>query len=354
MVLGAGASAEVDLPVGGKLLEEIVKLVDLQFDIGRQVSGDNHVLEALRLAVRSRGEDRVNPYTEAAGQLVASAGQALSIDNVIDALEDERVELVGKLGIVRAIHEAERQSRAKPGDSHRFASPYLHRFKGTWYDSLTKLLTESVRKSEVERIFDNIEIINFNYDRCLEEYLPYSLASYYGLGLQQSQELITRLVMHRPYGIAGKLPWQPGEKPAVPFGGGFAQQTADAASQIKTFTERVEEGQELAQIRRAVGNAERIVFLGFAFHRQNVQLLAAQSPLEADVLATGYGISGADRGVIGTELQRAFQPASVGSTGAPRQIQIPSLKCAELFDEYWRTLTAEPREPTRTYNLDDL
>jgi hypothetical protein len=339
-VIGAGASAEVDLPVGRKLLEEIVKLVDFRFDIGRQLSGDAHLLEALRIAVRSRGEDKVNPYTEAAGQLVASARQALSIDNVIDALEDERVELVGKLGIVRAIHEAEQQSRVQTGEQGRFNSPYLSRFAGTWFDSLTKLLTENIRKSEVDRIFENLQVINFNYDRCLEHYLPFSLASYYGLELQQTQDLVSKLVMHRPYGIAGKLPWQPGERPAVPFGGGGTQQTVEAASQIRTFTEQVEEGDELIRIRAAIGSAERIVFLGFAFHRQNVKLLAVKAAFNAEVLATVYEVSKSDQAVIYDELETAFE---LDIAVNERKIELAEVSCAKLFTDYWRTLTADPR-----------
>jgi hypothetical protein len=105
------------------------------------------------------------------------------------------------------------------------------KFKGTWYDSLTKLLCESVRKSEVGSIFDNLEVINFNYDRCLEQYLPFSLANYYGLDVKEVRGLMAKLTMHRPYGIAGKLPWQVGDLPAVEFGGGHTSRTAEAAFQ---------------------------------------------------------------------------------------------------------------------------
>lgn len=340
LVLGAGASAEVDLPIGSQLLAEVVKLADLKFDLNRRLTGDSYIVDGLTLAIKSNRFEDVFPFVNAASQLVASAGQALSIDNVIDALEDDRVELVGKLSIVRAIHEAERQSRVAEGGG-RFGDPYLRRFAGTWYDSFTKLLTENVRKSEVSSIFNNLEIINFNYDRCVENYLPISLASYYGLPPQEAQGLVSELVMHRPYGVAGRLPWQPRALPAVEFGGGRPEQTAEAALQIKTFTERVEEGEVLARIKNAVATAERVVFLGFAFHRQNLSLLNAELNTEVEVVATGFGISGSDRGVITNELRRTFEGFS-NQKGQNRQVHIPSYKCAQLFEEYWRTLTAEP------------
>src|SRR5687768_5240821 len=111
LILGAGASAEVGLPVGAGLLTEIVKLTDIKFDLGRQRSGDHHIVEALKaLLNEGREVDKLNQHLHAGWQLSASAQQALSIDNVIDALEDNRIELMGKLGIVRAIHQAERSS----------------------------------------------------------------------------------------------------------------------------------------------------------------------------------------------------------------------------------------------------
>lgn len=342
LVLGAGASAEVGLPIGAKLLEEIVKLTDIRFEIGnRQRSGDYHLLAALK-AVLNESQDvtRLNEHLHAAWQLGASAQQALSIDNVIDALEDEKVELVGKLGIVRAIHEAERQSRYFRDPDNRYDRLDVKRFKDTWYDSLTKLLTEGVKKSEIDRIFDNLTIINFNYDRCLEQYLPFSIAIYYGLNPKEVRELMPKLAMHRPYGVAGKLPWQQGGIPAVPFGGLEPAQTADAASQIRTFTERVEEGEELARIRAAVAAAERIIFLGFAFHRQNVDLLAAKALVNVEVLATAYEVSKSDRAVIEEELATALEfEASVANRG----IELINSTCASLFKDYWRTLTADPR-----------
>jgi hypothetical protein len=340
-ILGAGASAEVGLPIGAKLLEEIGKLTDIKFQGGQQVSGDHHLLAALK-AVLNEGQEvaRLNEHLHAAWQLGASAQQALSIDNVIDALEDERVELVGKLGIVRAIHEAERESRYFRDSDNRYDRIELSRFKDTWYDSFTKLLTEGVRKSEVDRIFDNLTIINFNYDRCLEQYLPFSLANYYGLMPDAVRALMPKLPTHRPYGVAGKLPWQPGNIPAVPFAGGQASETAAAASQIRTFTERVEEGEELTRIRAALGAAERVVFLGFAFHRQNVDLIATRTSSNVGVLATAFEVSKSDQAVIEEELATALE---IQASLAEREIELAEATCAKLFSDYWRTLTAEPK-----------
>jgi hypothetical protein len=47
----------------------------------------------------------------------------------------------------------------------------------------------------------------------------------------------------------------------------------EIAHQINTFTEQQEDNEKLAIIRRTVQEAEVIVFLGFAFHERNMELL---------------------------------------------------------------------------------
>lgn len=341
LVIGAGASVEVGLPMGSDLLKQIVRLTHITFDHFEQKTGDNGIVEALKLCLNEGGDViKINEHLKAGRQLAESAKQALSIDNVIDALEDPRVELVGKLGIVQAILKAEAASPA----FKRIAAPDsldLTKFGESWYSSLTKLLTENIRKSEVGIIFDNLEIINFNYDRCLEHYLPISLASYYGIMPDAVREIMAGLSIHRPYGVAGRLPWQKGTTPSVGFGESSPQQLANVAQQVRTFTERVEEGDELGSMRTAIASADRVVFLGFAFHRQNVELLSQKMQDHAEIVATAYKISESDKSVIDGELSKAFEHKFVVPD---TRIQLADMTCAQFFKEYWRTLTAEKGE----------
>lgn len=339
LVIGAGASVEVDLPMGPDLLKQIVQLLQIRFEHFQQSAGDPTILEAIKICVNEGNKvEKANQHLAAARQLGESAKQALSIDNVIDALEDPQVELVGKLGIVRAILKAEALSPKFKYVENQPDRINLSKFDNTWYSSLTKLLTENVRKSKVESIFDNLSIVNFNYDRCLEHYLPISLGSYYGLNPDCIRETMHGLTMHRPYGVAGRLPWQKGSAPSVSFGGGSPQQIADVAQQVRTFTERVEEGDELAAMRATIAEADRVVFLGFAFHRQNVELLASRMMDHSEILATSYNISASDKGVIEEELEVAFGHEQVLND---TRVQLADMKCDQFFREYWRTLTAD-------------
>lgn len=342
LVIGAGASVEVGLPVGPDLLKQIVKLLDFRFDHGMQTSGDIQILDALKKCLNEGREvTKLNSHIRAARQLSQSAKQALSIDNVIDALEDPHVELVGKLGIVRAILKAEASSVVFKRVDFDPDKLDLEKFDETWYSSLTKLLTENVRKSQVGDIFANLAIINFNYDRCLEHYLPISLADYYGLRPDDIREIMHTLVIHRPYGVAGRLPWQKGDAPSVEFGQATPQQLADVAQQVRTFTERVEEGDQLAAMKATIAKADRIVFLGFAFHRQNVALLSQKMHHHAETVATAYQVTQGDRAVIETELSKAFEHKFIMHDD---RIKLADMKCAQFFKEYWRTLTAERGE----------
>ncbi len=226
----------------------------------------------------------------------------------------------------------------------------IKKFEHTWYCSLTKLLTENVKKSEIEDIFDNLEIINFNYDRCLEHYLPISLSNYYGVEVGHFREIMSNLVIHRPYGVAGRLPWQQGDGPSVGFGDCSPNLCGPIANQIRTFTERVEEAQDLALIRNSMSRADRIIFLGFAFHRQNVDLLARRLQDHAEIIATAYKISESDRSVIEEELSVAFEQEEMLKYN---RIRLSDMTCKQFFDEHWRTITADPSE-FPSLNVHDL
>lgn len=122
------------------------------------------------------------------------------------------------------------------------------------------------------------------------------------------------------------------------FGGGSPQQLAAVAQQVRTFTERVEEGDELAAMRATIASADRLVFLGFGFHRQNVELLSQRMDDHAEIVATAFHISQSDKSVIEDELAKAFGHEFIIQN---TRIQLADMTCAQFFNEYWRTLTAE-------------
>lgn len=114
-IIGAGASAEVGLPVGSNLKALIAKTLDIYFERGSGVTrGDLDVYQALRLAAEQdpKPNDSLQALYHAGLRIRDAMPQAISIDNFIDTHSgDKQIELCGKLAIVRTILDAESRSR---------------------------------------------------------------------------------------------------------------------------------------------------------------------------------------------------------------------------------------------------
>jgi hypothetical protein len=70
LVVGAGASTEVGLPMGHDLLKRLVKLTHITFEYHRQKTGDPEIVEALRIILNEGQEvEIINQYIKAGWQL---------------------------------------------------------------------------------------------------------------------------------------------------------------------------------------------------------------------------------------------------------------------------------------------
>lgn len=336
-VVGAGASAELDLPVGSALMPVIARKLDIRFPDGyRQEGGDPDVMEALRAKARAAGHD-VNRYVEAGWKIRDGMPIAPSIDNFLDAhQEDGFVVSSGKIAIARAILDAERGSKIYFNYQQQ-RKPDITKVAGTWLPAFASRLVESVSSSVIEKLFENISFITFNYDRCIETFLFHAIQDYYGVPESRAAEILSSLRISHPYGMVGALPWQTTSRDAVPFGAKFGGESLLGVSEkIKTFTERVDEQTLLDQLKQQVSNAETIVFLGFSFQDQNMDLLGISAEgVTRRVFATAYGFSSSDCDVISVGIRRMLRREDL-------KVQIElrnNLKCADLFGEYSKSIT---------------
>jgi hypothetical protein len=322
-VIGAGASCEAGLPSGQDLKKQIAQVLDYQ-------DGSPSIRHALTDHAHACGID-VDDLWRAGSTIAQAMPLALSIDNFLDAHRaDANFEICGKLAIAQTILEAERKSKiyAKRGLGYSLEPADL---EGTWYPKLFQLLTENVDRRNVGDLFANVAFVIFNYDRCLEEFLKQATSIYYALPTDESLALIQNATFVHPYGTVGPLLWQ--QMPdRIAFGSDiYSSNLRMSAARLRTFTEQARDPVALNALARAMNDAETIVFLGFAFHAQNMQLMRDHLLRCEHAFATAYGISNSDCGVIRKDI--------LGLQFENFEIEIRNdLTCAGLFDQYWRSL----------------
>ncbi len=321
------------MPLGAELIQIIVPNLKIEFDQGLQIAGDKEVCNALRAHTK---DGNINPYLEAAWLISSGAPLDYSIDSFIDKHKDnECIQLCGKLAITNAIMSAERGSLLYSEPHNRNSKPLqFDHLANTWFVKFFKILSYNVDRTNIDCLFDNVSIINFNYDRCVEHFLFEAILALYGVEEGKAQEVAHKLKILRPYGKIGHLPWEV-TTGSIPFGGfkGDPAALLKLSQGIRTYTQQIEEADTLAAIRQEVNRAEAIVFLGFAYHEQNMQLIAPPHPTAVKrIYATAYGVSGTDRAIVHDYLFKLFAPQR-----SDLRLGI-ALKCAALFDEYQRTL----------------
>lgn len=347
LIVGAGASKEVNLPVGSELISQISASLNIRFNHGvKAKSGADDIYETYRLLAQQAKlspahTPNINPYLHASRRISEGIQAAISIDNFIHSHRtDEMIALCGKLAIASCILKAESNSALRANSNNIYNTINVSDLNATWFDAFFKKLTEYCDISELPERLLKISIISFNYDRCIEHYLYHMLQIYYGIDQEKSANILQNLDIYHPYGVVGKLPWQSqiegiayGSKPS-------AEQLIFLTKQIKTFTEGIDvSNSDVLMIREVISKAKRLAFLGFAFHPLNLKLLFSDTDYSASnfhkntIYATAHGISNSDIQHIKTELVRVagFQDSSI-------HLRF-DLVCSQIFNEYSRGLS---------------
>ncbi|MCW2370180.1 hypothetical protein [Sphingobium sp. B11D3D] len=356
-VIGAGASAEAELPIGKHLTKRIAQLVD--FRVGRLqtlTQGDPQLLSILEHMVRQDPDPWPDNQFLRSGREVAEAMQlAPSIDTFLQTHKDNReYVLLGKLGIAKAILAAEARSRLAPTADQ--SSPFdMRSVADTWYVSLAQHLFSGVPADDPLSAFENVSFIVFNYDRCLEVFLHRAIAVYFPRMVREVDAIMSKVRIVHPYGDLGALTL--GAEGRTPFG----SESADLlriANRILTFSETIEDNQLLHRIKTIVNEAETLVFLGFAFHEQNMEILNDNVPKGEKrnsikrVYATTLGVSQSDQQIIRSQIGDLVKGRPIKDRDQ-YSIQIADGECKKMFEEYWRSLSAVAADQARfgRYNL---
>jgi hypothetical protein len=349
-VVGAGASQELRLPIGSGLKDKISEALDFRLDFGEATSGDRIIFNAIKLL--SGDSDSRRNLLEAADRIKNGIVQAFSIDNFIHIHQDNpSIVSCGKLAIVNSILRAEETSPLYVDRNN--SMPYFPSFSDTWHNSFIKRITENCKISDLSARLKSMAFVIFNYDRCVEEYLYYSLQNIYGISNNEAAKFVSQIRIFHPYGVVGRLPWQEGNDESIKFGGkAEPEKLIKLSKEIKTFTEGTDPNEsQIIQIREMMHSANRIVFLGFAFAEQNMDLLCPVShhplgikmgPEKKIVYGTSMGISHSDRKEIIEDIKYRLNIGLIpkGTVLNPDIIEIGhDMECRRLFEEYQRTLS---------------
>lgn len=331
-VVGAGASKEFDFPVGSELAAQIAKKLDIRFEGFDEPAGagDYELYEAIK---RVGGNN--DNLLQACWLIRDGIELSYSIDNFIDThRHDQRVALCGKLAIAKCILDAEKASKLYLDRNRDDTNPSL-KVTGTWISSLIRVMQNGVPKDHVSRFFDRSSFIVFNYDRCIEHYFYCALQALYGLTETEAAAVVSTMVIHHPYGSVGALPWQDRSNlKSVTFGSRDSSRViGPLLPNIKTYTEQTDSAQDQAIISSLVDEADTIVFLGFSYLPQNLDLLLRRvnDRRLRRVIGTGIGLSTADREIV----SNALSVLTIPGASSPA---IEQLKCADLISQYARFL----------------
>ena len=341
-VVGAGASTEANLPDGKKLISEIPKLLGARKDDDRIIEDRMDVSIKNALKKYSEVKNKISTlslFMKEIGNLTDALKYAISIDNLIDTHQDNsKLVLCGKLAIIQAILKAEKGSHLYVDQT--IINPINPCFNKplaldkTWYIPFLKLITEGCTKAEIKERFKCITLIIFNYDRCIEHFLYHALQKYYIISGAEAAELITYLNIYHPYGTVGTLPWSHG-KHSINFGADIHEnKLMELVREIKTFTEETgQNSSDILGIRNHMYTASEVVFLGFAFHKQNMQLITPCDPKGNKrrlCFASTMGISDSAQTIIEAQIKGLYKWAPV--------VFMKKTSCSDFFAEYWKNI----------------
>lgn len=359
LILGAGSSREVGFPLGKQLIQEIYALIKGQSKGCRKNAGgsikdaglDNTKLLGRLLDIAGEKKDHEQPYGVEDFENFARDLWNSRLPSIDDFLfHRPEYSLIGKICILFVLSDYEDAKRFQPFSQiqggtfvpgHQPPCEWKYPSCG-WYEYLFHCLREGT-SGDFEKIKQNkLSIITFNYDRSLEHFLFTALQAIYGIQLNEGDiaEFFKRIPVKHVYGELGILSWkynhldeyrqkyhtQPdaindfkswnlnvlfrlwggiGEYGVTPDDWTknlhcvdeskrqeMAQLFIRRAKEIKTYNESIGEGDDFKDI---LSKAERVYFLGCAYHQQNLDILKLDTllPLQniSVVLGSGAGLT---------------------------------------------------------------
>ncbi len=292
LVIGPGAGLEIELPDKRELLGKIAAGFDFA-RLGAELQTRDMYMLAKHFDkfCRQMGSTRER-LMEAAQAIRVAARVGTTIDAVMEQHNSNPLALAAaKLAIVYFTLQAEARSplMIEPRD----VGDLPLRGSENWLFHLGRLITSGVPRNRAEQAFDNLTIINFNFDRSVQHYLPFVVSMAFGMTLADARALVgAKLNITHPFGNIGRLPWEPGERPDVDWGNEEPWNLHNLAKEVQTSSERLSNRQYVTGLHGAIAGSKKIVFLGCDFDPQTIDYLFDYSlSHDPDIIAAVQGMN---------------------------------------------------------------
>jgi len=335
IILGAGASYEVGFPLGSGLRTIISNKLNFQLDsFGRPMnSGDNRIFNLL-----NKFDGDSDRYFQACKHIRDGIILSDSIDDFIDSHRDNAyIKTSGKLAIAAAILDSEKKCDLFVNQSNIYNTINFGTVENTWYSKFFRLLTKQLPTTELNNVFDNVKIVNFNYDRSLEQFLIYAFVTRYNITKDEAKLLLKKLTIYRPYGSVGN---------DVEFASDTIPPLDKLVKTLRTYTEQVQDKSGLEEVRHAILDAEVLIFLGMAYHPNNLKLLqVSNNTVTKKIYATREGIFDQELHIIRKKISNMLysENSSAINKSMLKMFEENNIffthKCSQLFTEYNHTLS---------------
>jgi len=281
-VIGAGASNEIGMPTGSGLRDSIIEILteiktsQSHKDSSTFLDFPDHIIAARNgiYEYSNYNENTFEKNLAIIDEITQSLELSSSIDNLLyDFRDNNEFQVIGKIAIVSAILKSEYECALCDLTNFKNIKPTM---EGTWYYSLFLELNKQASIYEFIERLKNIYFIIFNYDRSLEYYLFTMIKRFYKLDDIETTKIIYNMNIYHPYGLPGFLEFQKGIIKNR-FGNVKANNYYQLSSMIKTFMlDNYYDDQEYKTACDFLYNADKVFFLGLAFHSQNIDFLFPQ------------------------------------------------------------------------------
>lgn len=321
LIVGAGASAELDFPVGNALKENIRSCAKVKWT-GLELMGVREFCDLVEDCARVNHGGNLGPALGALNHIHENLILSGSIDQFLSSHQREPdVVRFAKLAIAHEITKAERNSHLNENTNNKAHTEFAH-LRNTYLPRLWARLQNGQPIDEWPRFFDNLKIVTFNYDRILQQFFSLAIQRFCKENASKVIEFVDELPILHVYGRLGSL------NPQSPEYCTFAPDRhaiAKAYERILTFSETVQENVK-DEIRKSVEWADRIICLGFSYANVNMALFPGGDQRGREVVGTCFEMSEPNQVFALTQLNSRFDRY--------RRAAIANVRCAKLFDDF--------------------